>query len=146
MDRQGGGGNWGERTRLVHAGRDPSEQFGFVNTPIYRGSTVLYPSYDALVSKDNRYTYATKGTPTTEALEKAWTDISGAAGTALAPSGLSAIALAMMSVAKTGDHVLVTDSVYRPTREILCRASGAVRHRDDLLRSPDRRRHRRSHP
>ncbi|HMB09086.1 MAG TPA: cystathionine beta-lyase, partial [Saliniramus sp.] len=54
-----GGAHWGERTKLVHAGRDPSEQFGFVNTPIYRGSTVLYPSYDALVGKDNRYTYAT---------------------------------------------------------------------------------------
>ncbi len=117
MQRRGSGGNWGERTRLVHAGRDPSDQFGFVNTPIYRGSTVLYPSYDALINRDSRYTYATKGTPTTEALEKAWTEISGAAGTALAPSGLSAITLAMMSVVKAGDHILVTDSVYRPTRE-----------------------------
>ena len=58
-----------ERTRLVHAGRDPSEQHGFVNTPIYRGSTVLYPTTDDLLHRRGRYTYGTQGTPTTEALE-----------------------------------------------------------------------------
>jgi cystathionine beta-lyase len=103
------------RTRLVHAGRDPSEQFGFINTPIYRGSTVLYPDAEALGHK-HRFTYGTKGTPTTEALEAAWTDISGAAGTVLAPSGLAAITLALMAAVKAGDHVLVTDSAYLPTR------------------------------
>jgi cystathionine beta-lyase len=108
-----------ERTRLVHAGRDPSEQHGFVNTPIYRGSTVLYPSYEAIKTRNARYTYGTKGTPTTEALETAWSEISGAAGTVLTPSGLAAVALALMSCLKAGDHLLVTDSVYGPTR-IFC--------------------------
>ncbi len=108
---------WGDQTRLVHAGRDPWEQHGFVNTPIYRGSTVLYKTYDDIIHRRNRYTYGTKGTPTSEALELAWTEIAGAAGTVLAPSGMSAIALALMSVVKTGDHVLIPDSVYRPTRE-----------------------------
>ena len=64
-----------------------------------------------------RYTYGTKGTPTTEALESAWTDLAGAAGTVLAPSGLAAVTLALMSCLKAGDHLLVTDSVYRPTRQ-----------------------------
>ena len=63
-----------------------------------------------------RFSYGTRGTPTTEALESAWSDIAGAAGTVLVPSGLAACALALMSCLKAGDHLLVTDSVYRPTR------------------------------
>ena len=106
----------GERTRLVHAGREPLEQHGFVNTPIYRGSTVLYPTTDDLLHRRGRYSYGTKGTPTTEALETAWTEIAGAAGTVLAPSGLAAVTVALMSCLKAGDHLLMTDSVYRPTR------------------------------
>ena len=88
---------FGERTRLVHAGRDPAQQHGFVNAPIYRGSTVLYPSADDFMHRRARYTYGTKGTPTTEALESAWTALAGAAGTVLAPSGLAAVTLALMS-------------------------------------------------
>ena len=107
------------RTKLVHAGRAPFDHFGFVNTPIYRGSTVLAPNYQALMDRSQPYTYGTHGTPTTAALEQAWTEISGAAGTVLAPSGLAAITLAMMSVVSAGDHILVTDSAYRPTR-IFC--------------------------
>jgi cysteine-S-conjugate beta-lyase len=109
----------GERTRLVHAGRDPSEQHGFINTPIYRGSTVLYPTTDDLLHRRGRYSYGTKGTPTTEALETAWTELTGAAGTVLAPSGLAAVTVALMSCLKAGDHLLMTDSVYLPTR-IFC--------------------------
>jgi cystathionine beta-lyase len=103
------------RTKLVHAGRDPSEQFGFINTPVYRGSTVLYPNAESLGQR-LRFTYGTKGTPTTEALETAWTEVAGAAGAVLAPSGLAAITLALMTAVKAGDHLLVTDSAYRPTR------------------------------
>lgn len=112
------------RTRLAHAGRKPDEQFGFINTPIYRGSTVLSPTMDDLLRRTNRYIYGTKGTPTTEALETAWSEISGAKGTVLAPSGLAAVTLALLSCLKAGDHLLVTDSVYRPTR-VFC---------DDVLR------------
>jgi cystathionine beta-lyase len=108
--------NLKNRTKLVHAGRHPFEQYGFVNTPIYRGSTVLFPTYADLMSRNARFTYGTAGNPTTEALESAWTEISGAAGTALAPSGLAAIALAFLTAAQAGDQILVTDSVYRPTR------------------------------
>jgi cystathionine beta-lyase len=104
------------RTRLVAAGREPAEQFGFVNTPIYRGSTVLAPTVAALHDHHARFTYGTKGTPTTEALEKAWTEIAGAAGTVLVPTGLAAISLALITAVKSGDHILVTDSAYSPTR------------------------------
>jgi cysteine-S-conjugate beta-lyase len=103
-------------TKLVTAGRNPSAQHGFVNTPIYRGSTVLYPDAETFLKRAARYTYGTKGTPTTEALETAWTELTGAAGTVLLGSGLAAISLALMSCLRAGDHLLVTDSVYRPTR------------------------------
>ena len=109
-------GRLGERTRLVQAGRDPSAQHGFVNTPIYRGSTVHYPTADDLLHRRGRYVYGTAGTPTTEALERAWTELTGAAGTVLTPSGLAAVSLALLSCLKSGDHLLMTDSVYRPTR------------------------------
>jgi cystathionine beta-lyase len=108
--------NLKSQTKLVHAGRQPFDNYGFVNTPIYRGSTVLFPSFEDLSARNARYVYGTVGTPTTEALESAWSEFSGAAGTVLAPSGLAAITLALLTAVKAGDHILVTDSVYRPTR------------------------------
>ena len=72
------------RTRLVHSGREPLNQHGFVNTPVYRGSTVLAPTVaDLLAGKG--YRYGTMGTPTTDALEGAWSELAGAAGTVLVP-------------------------------------------------------------
>ncbi|MFM6344097.1 MAG: hypothetical protein ACKPFK_02990, partial [Dolichospermum sp.] len=53
-----------DRTKLVYAGRDPSDQFGFVNTPIYRGSTVIAPTMKELLDRSGRYIYGTMGTPT----------------------------------------------------------------------------------
>ncbi|WP_370631343.1 cystathionine beta-lyase [Methylosinus sp. Sm6] len=107
------------RTRLAHAGRKPSQQFGFVNTPIYRGSTVLFPDTAALLANRGAYTYATKGTPTVRALEEAWSEVSGAANAVAVPSGLAAINLALLTAVKAGDHILVTDSCYLPAR-IFC--------------------------
>ena len=104
------------RTRLVHAGRDPQEQHGFVNTPIYRGSTVLADTIDDYQGGRNRYTYGTHGTPTTDALTTAWSELAGAEGTVLTPSGLAAITVALLAVLGAGDHLLVTDSAYFPTR------------------------------
>ena len=104
------------RTKLVYVGRTPDEQFGFVNTPIYRGSTVLYPNAAALRANSPRYTYGTKGTPTTQALESAWSELAGAAGTVLAPTGLAAVTIALMTALSAGDHLLATDSAYQPSR------------------------------
>src|SRR5215470_5962776 len=118
-DHDGGAGAdkpLGAGTRLVTGGRDPWAQHGFVNTPIYRGSTVLYPNAEDFLQRKARFTYGTRGTPTLASLEVAWNDLTGAAGTVLVPSGLAAIAVALMSCLKAGDHLLVTDSVYRPTR------------------------------
>ena len=105
-------------TRLVTAGRDTKGQYGFVNPAVYHASTVLYPTAEDQVAHRARYQYGRRGTPTTEALEGALRALEGdaCAGVALMPSGLSAITTALTAVAGAGDHVLVTDSVYRPTR------------------------------
>ena len=104
------------RSRLVHLGRDSEQSQGFINLPPFRGSTVLYPDVAALEARTQRYTYGTHGTPTTEALRSAWSDISGAAGTVLVPSGMAAIAMALMTALAAGDHLLMTDSAYQPAR------------------------------
>ena len=104
------------RSRLVHLGRDSETTQGFVNIPPFRGSTVLFPDVATLNSRQQRYIYGTHGTPTTEALCEAWSEISGAAGTVLAPSGLAAIVVALMSALSAGDHLLMTDSAYQPAR------------------------------
>ncbi|HEY0441999.1 MAG TPA: cystathionine beta-lyase [Xanthobacteraceae bacterium] len=108
-------------TRLVTGGRDPHAHHGFVNPPVYHGSTVLYPTAADLAAHRARYQYGRRGTPTSEALELALRDLEGplCAGVSLVPSGLSAVSTALLSVLGAGDHVLVTDSVYRPTR-IFC--------------------------
>jgi cysteine-S-conjugate beta-lyase len=104
------------RSRLVSLGRDTELSHGFVNVPPFRGSTVLYPDVATLKSRAQRFTYGTRGTPTTEALSSAWSDLAGAAGTVLVPSGLAAVIVALMTALKAGDHLLVTDSVYEPSR------------------------------
>jgi cystathionine beta-lyase len=104
------------RTRLVHSGHDYETTHGFVNLPAFRGSTVLYSDTASLKTFNQRYTYGTHGTPTTDALAAAWSELSGAAGTALTPSGLSAIAMALQAVLKGGDHLLMTDAAYSPAR------------------------------
>ena len=104
------------RTRLVHAGHDLETSQGFVNVPAVRGSTVLYPDTATMKDAAQRYTYGTHGTPTTDALASAWSELAGAAGTALVPSGLAAVAMALQTAVKAGDHLLMTDSAYGPAR------------------------------
>jgi cystathionine beta-lyase len=104
------------RTRLVHSGHDNAVSQGFINIPAFRGSTVLFPNAASLKTPNQRYTYGTHGTPTTDALTSAWSELAGAAGTAVVPSGLAAIAMALQTALKAGDHLLMTDSAYFPAR------------------------------
>jgi cystathionine beta-lyase len=105
-------------TSLVTAGRDTAAQKGFVNPPVVRGSTVLYPSAEDLHAHRGEYSYGRHGTPTTKALQQAMVALEGpaCAGVALAPSGVAAISTSMLAVLKAGDHLLVCDNAYRPTR------------------------------
>src|SRR5450432_1460345 len=105
-------------TTLVTAGRDTKAQKGFVNPPVVHGSTVLYPTAEDLHAHRGEFQYGRRGTPTTKALQEALMALEGpqCAGVGIAPSGLSAITTTLLSVLKSGDHVLVCDNAYRPTR------------------------------
>jgi len=112
-------------TRLVHVGREPARHHGFVNTPIYRGSTILFPTLEALEANAQDFTYGRLGTPTVRALEEAIAELEGGQRTLLTPSGLSAIATSLLAFLAAGDEVLVSDSVYRPTRRF-CDSANAT--------------------
>lgn len=104
-------------TGILHAGRDPRSQHGFVNPSVYRGSTVLFPTLEALEAYDKQpFRYGRHGTPTTAALEEALTALDGGARTVLTPSGYQAVTTAILAFVKAGDHILMVDSVYQPTR------------------------------
>ena len=103
-------------TRLAHAGRDKSLTGPFVNPPVVHASTVLHETVDAMESGQARYSYGRHGTPTSEALETAVSEMEGAAGTVLCPSGLAAATVALLSCLSAGDRILIVDSVYGPVR------------------------------
>lgn len=131
--------NAGIGTRLVQAGRDRTLTGPFVNPPVVRASTVLFDSVEEMQSGATRYTYARRGTPTLDALTGALSELDGAAGTVLCPTGLSAISTAILAFASAGDHVLIPDSVYGPTRtfasEVLERMGIAYSYYDPVLGS-----------
>ncbi len=104
-------------TEVVHLGRDPHACFGFVNPPVYRGSTVLFPTVEKLWKRDQPYVYGRTSTPTVAALEEAMARIEGGAASALTASGYQAVSTAIFAFVEAGDHILMTDSVYQPTRK-----------------------------
>jgi len=124
-------------TRLVHAGREPKRFHGFVNTPIYRGSTILFPTAAALEANDQEFTYGRLGTPTVRSLEEAIAELEGGYDTRLTPSGLSAIATTLLALLSAPDHLLISDAVYRPTRRfcdhVLTRLGVEVTYYDPLV-------------
>lgn len=106
----------GMNTRLAHIGPNPRDHHGFVNPPLVRGSTVLFPDAATMRTENQKYTYGTHGTPTTDALCDAINELEGSAGTLLVPSGLAAVTLPLLAYLSAGDHALIVDSVYAPTR------------------------------
>jgi cysteine-S-conjugate beta-lyase len=122
------GKNHRPETQLVHAGRKKEWTHltpgrGVVNPPVWHASTIVFDTlaeFDASVAApDGGLYYGRRGTPTTWALESALNEMEpGAAGTQLFPSGVAAIAASLLAVASPGDHILVSDSVYEPTRTL----------------------------
>jgi len=106
-------------TRLTTKGRDPENNFGIVNPPVYHASTVTFPTVDAMLKADkNKFDqtyYGRYGTPTTFAFEDAVADLEDAEHCLAVPSGMAAIAVALVANTKAGDHVLITDGAYYPT-------------------------------
>lgn len=108
-------------TLVTTAGRTPEANFGIVNPPVYHASTVLFPSLDALdasnkVREPGKVYYGRYGTPTTFALEDAVAALEGGYRAIAVSSGVAAITAAILAFVKPGDHVLMVDSVYGPTR------------------------------
>ena len=110
-------GSFSVETLLTHLGRNPDDQFGFVNTPVYRGSTILFKTLADLEAQAQPYLYGRAGNPTTEGVEAVITALEGAYRTRLLPSGLAAITVALLSCVKAGDDVLISDSAYEPGRK-----------------------------
>ena len=127
----------GINTRLSHAGYEPQDYHGYVNPPVVHASTVLYPDTAALLSRSTKYNYAIHGTPTSDALAGLLTELEGAAGTILVPSGLAAISLSLLAFANAGDHILIVDSCYEPTRRfcntVLARMGVEIEYFDPLI-------------
>lgn len=108
------------QTLLVNGGRDPSRFAGMVNTPVHRGSTIVSSSMREWESRkkpgNSMASYGRFGTPTTHSFESIVTQLEGGHRSITFPSGLSACTHALLAFLKQGDHVLLTDSVYGPTR------------------------------
>jgi cysteine-S-conjugate beta-lyase len=105
------------RTRLVTAGREFSEH-GIVNPAVYRASTITFPDVDTLHSRQQDYVYGRRGTPTSRAFETAVAALEGGHDCKAAPSGLMAITSALLAFLKSGDNLLMVDTVYNPARQL----------------------------
>lgn len=113
------------RTGVARLGRGGAHDHGFVNPPVVRGSTVTFATlaeFDRSLQvdlKDGPYTYGLLDTPTERALASALAELDGAEGAVLVGSGLAAVGVALMAFVTHGDHLLMVDSCYGPSR-ILC--------------------------
>ncbi|MCU0888180.1 MAG: cystathionine beta-lyase [Rubritepida sp.] len=113
----------GFSTRMSHAGRAGVRIHGFVNPPVHRGSTVLFPDCEARrAGAAKRYeqfmTYGTQGGPTHYALEDVIAEIEGGTRCTLVGTGLAAVVVPLLAYLKAGDHCLMPDSVYGPARNL----------------------------
>ena len=113
-----------EDTKVVVSGRDTKNYGGVINPPVYHGSTILAENIECYRSRSLEaqeggqvMTYGTKGNPTAWSLENAIAELEGGYHCSTYPSGLAAISVALMAFLKTGDHLLMTDSTYEPTRK-----------------------------
>lgn len=108
------------KTILSSLSLAPKQTEGFVNPPIYRGSTVVSETLAQYRGEEpQRYDYGRVGSPSSEAFEHAISQLYGADDTVTTPSGLSAIAIGLMSVVKAGDHILLPDSIYGTSRAFI---------------------------
>lgn len=112
-----------QATQIVSLGRDKKWTKGVINPPVFRASTIVFETMDdmrhAAKNKTNgEMFYGRRGTPTHFSFQAAIAELEGGVGTALYPSGAAAISAALLSFLKTGDHLLMVDSVYEPTRDL----------------------------
>ena len=95
---------------------------GIVNPPVYHASTILFPTVEEFDGREQyrqlpgQVVYGLGGTPTTFALEQAMSELEGSYGCVVLPSGMAAVAIAILAFVKSGDHLLMVDSAYEPSR------------------------------
>lgn len=114
-----------DETKVVHSGRHPERFEGVVNPPVFHASTILSPTIEDYERKNKLSAegvpgtyYGRRGTSTTRSLEEAVAEIEGGYRTVVYPSGLAACAGALLSFLAAGDHLLMTDTAYGPTRNV----------------------------
>ena len=116
-------------TDVAHLGRDPKQHLGAVSTPVYHATTILFDTVAELEAAERgQYpgvTYGLHGLPTVTDLQSAMAELEGGHAALAVASGLAAITLALLGTTRAGDHVLVTDAVYGPTRRF-CATSAEV--------------------
>jgi len=114
------GPRYRKATQVVHLGRDPRRFLGAVNTPVFRASTILFSDLAELEraarGEHPGISYGLHGLPTVTDLQSAMAALEGGFAALAVPSGLTATTLPLLALARPGDHVLVTDVVYGPTR------------------------------
>ena len=128
-------------TEVTHLGRDPGKHAGAVNTPVYRATTMLFNRVADLEAAERGefpgISYGLHGLPTVTDLQDAVATLEGGYAALAVASGLAAITLALLAVLRAGDHILVTDSVYGPTRRFcdnqLTRFGVSVTYYDPLV-------------
>ncbi|KAK4522458.1 hypothetical protein GAYE_SCF06G2761 [Galdieria yellowstonensis] len=140
--------NFQPNTKVIKAGHNPKEWTtdplgrSFVNPPVYHASTITFPTVEAYreAAKDYPFTglwYGRHGTPTAWALEEAFATIEGGYKACAVASGVAAINAALLAFLRSGDHVLMTDAVYDPTRsfceEFLKRFGVEVTYYDPII-------------
>jgi cystathionine beta-lyase len=107
-------------TKIVTSGRNPEAHNGAVNVPVYRASTILHPTVEEMeaAGKAGNFVkrYGRVGTPTTEAFDDMISTVEGGYNTVSMSSGLAALTSSLLAFLSTGDHVLITDSIYGPVR------------------------------
>ncbi len=119
-----------EDSKVVHSGRHPLNHYGMVNPPVYASSTILFPTMEAYTEAERGnscyyaddssvaadLSYGITGTPTSYALAEAIAELEGGYRTLLVQSGLAALTTTLMALAGNGDHILIPDTAYGPTR------------------------------
>ena len=108
--------NYRKETKLMHLGRKPEEYFGVVNPPIARTTTILYDNLAAYFDPNTKFRYGRVNNPLSNSFEEAISEIEGGFHAVTASSGMAAISTSLWAFTKAGDHVLIVDSCYPPTR------------------------------
>ena len=106
-----------DHTKLAHLSRDEQVLQGAVNPPIHRASTILFERAEDLYSNKTKRSYGIQGMNVHDSLREAFCTLEQAHSVVLAPSGLNACTMPLLAICAAGDHVLLSNNIYGPTRK-----------------------------